>query len=188
MAETAGTSSDTRYKIGDVCRLADVQPYVLRYWESEFPVLAPDKSVPGPRTYSSRELKLIEQIKRLLYDEGYTIAGAKKRLEGEAKDARADTNPAVAPIAPAEPPAKPARTDRVEKAVEVPARPERPERAPRPPRPARAPAATLADAPEIELPAPELTQPVGQAPADDRVVRAVAELREVLALLSRSAP
>ncbi|MEO8056421.1 MAG: MerR family transcriptional regulator, partial [Acidobacteriota bacterium] len=78
MAETAGSSAETRYKIGDVCRIADVQPYVLRYWESEFPVLAPDKSIPGPRTYTARELKIIEQIKRLLYDEGYTIAGAKK--------------------------------------------------------------------------------------------------------------
>ena len=82
MADMVGSGSE-RYKIGDVCRIADVQPYVLRYWESEFPVLAPDKTVPGPRTYSPKELKLIEQIKRLLYDEGYTIAGAKKRLEAE---------------------------------------------------------------------------------------------------------
>ena len=51
MAETP-VSGDTRYKIGDVCRIADVQPYVLRYWESEFPVLAPDKSASGPRTYT----------------------------------------------------------------------------------------------------------------------------------------
>ena len=104
MAEANGSGGETRYKIGDVCRIADVQPYVLRYWESEFPVLAPDKSIPGPRTYSARELKLIEQIKRLLYDEGYTIAGAKKRLESEgsgkaeSKDTAADTNPAIIPI------------------------------------------------------------------------------------------
>src|SRR5215471_18574314 len=103
MVETATSGGESRYKIGDVCRIADVQPYVLRYWESEFPVLAPDKSQPGPRTYSSKELKLIEQIKRLLYDEGYTIAGAKKRLEAEGgprtqRDTSADTNPAVAPL------------------------------------------------------------------------------------------
>ena len=72
--------TDTRYKIGDVCRIADVQPYVLRYWESEFPALAPDKSQTGSRTYSVRELRVIEQIKKLLYDEGYRIDGAKRRL------------------------------------------------------------------------------------------------------------
>src|SRR5512135_362778 len=119
MAETNGSSGETRYKIGDVCRIADVQPYVLRYWESEFPVLAVDKSVPGPRTYSARELKLIEQIKRLLYDEGYTIAGAKKRLEAEsggraeAKDTSADTNPAL--VVPVDAP-KAAKAEKAEKA------------------------------------------------------------------------
>src|SRR5712692_9151043 len=80
----AETAAETRYKIGDVRRIADVQPYVLRYWESEFAALAADRSQSGPRSYSARELKIIEQIKRLLYDEGYTIAGAKKRLESEA--------------------------------------------------------------------------------------------------------
>ena len=181
MAETNGSSGETRYKIGDVCRIADVQPYVLRYWESEFPVLAVDKSIPGPRTYSPRELKLIEQIKRLLYDEGYTIAGAKKRLESEsggkaeAKATAADTNPVVAPAADTP---KPAKVDRPER--------------PRPPRPAKAAAPTFTDAPDAELPAPEFTKPVEAAPApfaaDERVVRAVAELKEILALLSRSEP
>jgi DNA-binding transcriptional MerR regulator len=76
---------DTRYKPAEVCRLADVQPYVLRYWESEFPFLAPDRNAPGPRSYTENDLQLIRRIKKLLYDEGYTIAGAKKRLEGELK-------------------------------------------------------------------------------------------------------
>ncbi|MEO6325379.1 MAG: MerR family transcriptional regulator, partial [Thermoanaerobaculia bacterium] len=82
----AGTEVEVRFKIGEVCRLADVQPYVLRYWESEFPVLAPDRNASGPRSYSARELRIIERIKKLLYDEGYTIAGAKKRLETELKN------------------------------------------------------------------------------------------------------
>lgn len=88
MSETAETdsSADARYKIGEVCRLADVQPYVLRYWESEFPSLAVDRTATGPRSYSSREVRIIERIKKLLYDEGYTIAGAKKRLEAELKN------------------------------------------------------------------------------------------------------
>ena len=180
MAETNGSGSETRYKIGDVCRIADVQPYVLRYWESEFPVLAPDKSIPGPRTYSARELKLIEQIKRLLYDEGYTIAGAKKRLESEgsgkaeSKDAGADTNPAVVPIPEAPKPPKPEK--------------------PRPPRPPKPAAPSFTEASAVELPAPDITKPVevsaavSKAPADDRVPRAVAELREILTLLSRTEP
>ena len=71
------------YKIGEVCRIADVQPYVLRYWETEFPSLAPNKSGGGQRLYTRREIDIILRIKQLLYSEGFTIAGAKKRLETE---------------------------------------------------------------------------------------------------------
>jgi DNA-binding transcriptional MerR regulator len=71
------------YKIGEVCKVADVQPYVLRYWETEFPALAPNKSGGGQRLYSQHEIDIILRIKQLLYSEGFTIAGAKKKLEGE---------------------------------------------------------------------------------------------------------
>lgn len=71
------------YKIGEVCRMADLQPYVLRYWETEFPALAPSKSGGGQRTYSQREIDIILRIKQLLYSEGFTIAGAKKKLDTE---------------------------------------------------------------------------------------------------------
>lgn len=71
------------YKIGEACKLVDIQPYVLRYWETEFPFLSPNKSKSGQRVYSERELDIIRRIKELLYEEGYTIAGAKKKLEGE---------------------------------------------------------------------------------------------------------
>jgi len=71
------------YKIGEVCRIADVQPYVLRYWETEFPSLAPNKSGGGQRLYTRREIDVILRIKQLLYSEGFTIAGAKKKLETE---------------------------------------------------------------------------------------------------------
>jgi DNA-binding transcriptional MerR regulator len=71
------------YKIGEACKLLDIQPYVLRYWETEFPELSPSKSKSGQRVYSEKELALIRRIKELLYDEGFTIAGAKKRLEVE---------------------------------------------------------------------------------------------------------
>jgi DNA-binding transcriptional MerR regulator len=71
------------YKIGEACKALAIQPYVLRYWETEFPVLTPSKSRSGQRVYSEKELEIIRRIKELLYEEGYTIAGAKKKLEGE---------------------------------------------------------------------------------------------------------
>jgi DNA-binding transcriptional MerR regulator len=78
------TEGDDRlYKIGEVCKLADVQPYVLRYWETEFPQLAPNKSGGGQRLYTRAEIDTILRIKQLLYSEGFTIAGAKKKLETE---------------------------------------------------------------------------------------------------------
>ena len=90
----AGDDSRT-YKIGEVCKMADVQPYVLRYWETEFPPLAPNKSGGGQRLYSQREIDIILRIKQLLYSEGFTIAGAKKKLEGELQ------SPSGEPAAPA---------------------------------------------------------------------------------------
>ena len=63
--------------------MADVQPYVLRYWETEFPPLAPNKSGGGQRLYTRNEIDIILRIKQLLYSEGFTIAGAKKKLETE---------------------------------------------------------------------------------------------------------
>jgi DNA-binding transcriptional MerR regulator len=74
---------DRLYKIGEVCKIADVQPYVLRYWETEFPPLAPGKSGGGQRLYTRREIDIILRIKQLLYSEGFTIAGAKKKLDVE---------------------------------------------------------------------------------------------------------
>ena len=76
-------SAKLYYKIGEACKELDIQPYVLRYWETEFPSLSPSKSKSGQRVYTDREIEVIRRIKQLLYDEGYTIAGAKKKLEGE---------------------------------------------------------------------------------------------------------
>ena len=88
------------YKIGEVCRMADVQPYVLRYWETEFPSLAPNKSGGGQRLYTRREIDIILRIKQLLYSEGFTIAGAKKKLETEMSEPAAPAPaPAPAPAA-----------------------------------------------------------------------------------------
>jgi DNA-binding transcriptional MerR regulator len=74
------------FKIGEVCELTDTQPYVLRYWESEFPALAPAKNNSGQRIYRRRDIETILRIKALLYEEGFTIAGAKKKLELEMKE------------------------------------------------------------------------------------------------------
>jgi len=76
-------ADDRLYKIVEVCRIADVQPYVLRYWETEFPSLVPNKSGGGQRLYTRREIDIILRIKQLLYSEGFTIAGAKKKLDVE---------------------------------------------------------------------------------------------------------
>ena len=78
-------TEERRYKIGEVCRRADVQPYVLRYWETEFPALTPGKTGGGQRLYTEDEVRVILRIKELLYAEGFTIAGAKKRLDAELK-------------------------------------------------------------------------------------------------------
>jgi DNA-binding transcriptional MerR regulator len=118
------------YKIGEACKELGIQPYVLRYWETEFPALAPSKSRSGQRVYSEKELEIIRRIKQLLYEEGYTIAGAKKKLEtelasgslGEGDEEGAEGETAVQPPAPAPPPAPPAKGAR-RKAAEPPAAP-----------------------------------------------------------------
>ena len=83
MVSKARVQKRLYYKIGEACKALGIQPYVLRYWETEFPALTPSKSRSGQRVYSEKELEIIRRIKELLYEEGYTIAGAKKKLEAE---------------------------------------------------------------------------------------------------------
>jgi DNA-binding transcriptional MerR regulator len=71
------------FKIGEVCELVDVQPHVLRYWESEFPMLAPQKNKAGQRVYRRKDVEMVVRIRELLYDEKFTIAGAKRKLQSE---------------------------------------------------------------------------------------------------------
>jgi DNA-binding transcriptional MerR regulator len=93
------------FKIGEVCEITDTQPYVLRYWESEFPALAPAKNSSGQRIYRRKDIETVLRIKQLLYDEGFTIAGAKKKLDAE-QSGRSPTPRAMAshPDGPAPPP------------------------------------------------------------------------------------
>jgi DNA-binding transcriptional MerR regulator len=69
------------YSIGEVCDLVDLKPHVLRYWESQFPPLSPSKNRAGNRVYQRKEIRLIILVKRLLYDEKYTIEGARQKVE-----------------------------------------------------------------------------------------------------------
>jgi DNA-binding transcriptional MerR regulator len=74
------------FKIGEVCDLVGVQPHVLRYWETEFPMLSPQKNRSGQRSYRRRDVEMALRIKELLYDEMFTIAGAKKKLQSELRE------------------------------------------------------------------------------------------------------
>ncbi len=71
------------FKIGEVCEMLQLEPYVLRYWESEFEELNPQKNAMGQRIYRPRDIETIYIIKKLLYEEGYTIIGARKQLKRE---------------------------------------------------------------------------------------------------------
>jgi len=74
------TTEDRLYRIGEVSRLSELKPFVLRYWETEFPMLEPVKSPSGHRMYRQQDVDMVFKIKRLLYDEGFTIAGARRHL------------------------------------------------------------------------------------------------------------
>lgn len=104
------------FKIGEACKELAIQPYVLRYWETEFPILKPTKSKSGQRVYSREDLHMIRRIKELLYDEGFTIAGAKKQLEEDPlvaaksrpkpRGVRAEKKPKAVAKLPGKPPSK----------------------------------------------------------------------------------
>jgi len=73
------------FRIGEVARICRLQAYVLRFWETEFPLLKPVKSTTGQRMYRQRDVENVLRIKRLLYERGFTIAGARQHLRDEAK-------------------------------------------------------------------------------------------------------
>jgi DNA-binding transcriptional MerR regulator len=79
------------FRIGEVAKLAGIKPYVLRFWESEFSALGPKKSGTGHRLYRRKDVELVLEIKRLLYEERFTIEGARKVLESKPKS---EANPA----------------------------------------------------------------------------------------------
>ena len=85
------------YRPADACRIAEVAPYVLRYWETEFPALSEGKEKAGAKLYTARDVKIIARIRELLYDEGFTVAGAKKRLDAEIAEGRFEAGLSSAP-------------------------------------------------------------------------------------------
>jgi DNA-binding transcriptional MerR regulator len=80
-----GNSSKMFYRVGEVGQLVGVESYVLRYWEKMFPQLKPEKDETGQRVYTKSDIDVILRIKNLLYEERYTIDGARKRLKEESK-------------------------------------------------------------------------------------------------------
>ena len=81
------------YKIGEVSRMTGLEAYVLRYWETEFPFLHPRKSAGGQRVYTAQDVDLVLTIKRMLYEQKYTIMGAKQQLRGRARRGREHAPP-----------------------------------------------------------------------------------------------
>jgi DNA-binding transcriptional MerR regulator len=95
------------FRIGEVAKLCGVETYVLRFWETEFPQMRPNKSGTGQRLYRKRDVEFALRVKRLLHDEGYTIAGARQVLAQEAAKARTPQLPLIdRGQAPAPPKAK----------------------------------------------------------------------------------
>ena len=166
--------ADTQlFKPADACRMAEVAPYVLRYWETEFPALAEGKDRGAPRLYTARDVKIIARIRQLLYDEGFTVAGAKKRLESEIGEGRFDDGAQAPPIA-----------RKAEVKVDLP----QPKPQPRPTPVAAAPAPTPRPAPPPPVvaappsPAVRAAEPSG-FPERKAVIR---ELKEIVRLLEKS--
>jgi DNA-binding transcriptional MerR regulator len=84
------------FRIGEVSRLAGVKPYVLRFWETEFSSLGPKKSGKGHRLYRRKDVELVLEIKRLLYEKRYTIEGARKFLESRTREVSVRSSGAAA--------------------------------------------------------------------------------------------
>jgi DNA-binding transcriptional MerR regulator len=170
-----GKGESAVYKPAEACRIAEVAPYVLRYWETEFAALSEGKDKAGAsRVYTARDVKIISRIRELLYDEGFTVAGAKKRLDAEIAEGRFDDG-----LAPAPPVAEQRKTSAPKKA-------EKPEPAPAPPPLFKAPPS----APAPASAAPRAAAPVRAAEptsvADFDRKRVLRELKEIAQLLQRN--
>jgi DNA-binding transcriptional MerR regulator len=107
MPDTVEIPNKLYFRIGEVCRLLKLEPYVLRFWESEFPTLSPTKGANGRRMYRKKDVEMVVTIKDLLYERGFTIAGARKVLSRKDDAAAALSLSANSPKTQAQP-ARPA--------------------------------------------------------------------------------
>jgi DNA-binding transcriptional MerR regulator len=89
--ETPEIPDKLYFRIGEVSQILQVEPYVLRYWESEFPTLAPKKSGTGHRLYKRKDVEMVLELKRLLYEKRFTIEGARLFLDQNKKQAKANS-------------------------------------------------------------------------------------------------
>lgn len=151
--------------------MAEVAPYVLRYWETEFSALSEGKEKGSSRLYTARDVQIIARIRQLLYDEGFTVAGAKKRLEAEIQEGRFDNGGQAAPVA--------AQKQKLED-LEI---------APRPA--AKAPTVIAAPAPRAAPPPPARAvsaappAPVREAASFPERKAVIRELKEIVRLLEK---
>ena len=99
MAQQAELPNKLYFRIGEVAKIVGVKPYVLRYWETEFSILKPGKTPSRHRLYRRRDVEMLLEIKTLLYEEGFTIAGAKKKLK-ETENGKEDEKdiPLIVPL------------------------------------------------------------------------------------------
>jgi DNA-binding transcriptional MerR regulator len=155
------------FKIGEVCELIKVQPHVLRYWETEFPMLQPQKNRAGQRVYRRKDVEMVMRIRDLLYEEKFTIAGAKKKLMDEQRGGSTRTKLSARESAPVEEPV----------AQHEPA--PQPEPAPPPP---LAPVAQASDAPPAQAAETFIT------PQARRAIRVIKrDLEDLLTMLNSDA-
>jgi DNA-binding transcriptional MerR regulator len=168
------------YKPAEACRIAEVAPYVLRYWETEFAALSEGKEKAGAsRVYTARDVKIISRIRELLYDEGFTVAGAKKRLDAEIAEGRFDDGLAPAPpVAEQRKGAAPKKADKPGPAP-APAKPAAP-----PPPLFKVPPAAAASASPRSSASPRDTAPAAVVDFDRK--RVLRELKEIAQLLERN--
>ena len=175
------------YKPAEACKIAEVAPYVLRYWETEFPALSEGKEKAGARAYTERDVRVIARIRELLYDEGFTVAGAKKRLEAELAEGRFDGGLKSAPP-PAEQRARKAEPAAPAPVSRTPASPARPSRPPASSGPVFAAPKTSAEAQDpgsAHSSAAVAARNNGEEAAAERK-RVIRELKDIVRILDRS--
>jgi DNA-binding transcriptional MerR regulator len=100
MAPTAQIPKKASYRLHEVCKHADIQPYVLRFWESEFPQLRPNRSRAGQPVYTRKDIELVLRIKRMLDDDAYTLDAAREELDLPARGKKAGRRGKAAPAGP----------------------------------------------------------------------------------------